>query len=130
MSEEIINLPSLSSEIDIFEGFIQSKSILRLLIEQIKKDHLSAGFPVKILLNKKYSFAELSDLLIQKYLTVTSSQLSQLLYRVDISETQLAKQMNSPGLDLKVIADMVIKRELQKVILRLKYSAANNQSSY
>jgi hypothetical protein len=130
MSEEIINLPSLSSEIDIFEGFIQSKSILRLLIEQIKKDHLSAGFPVKILLNKKYSFAELSDLLIQKYLTVTSSQLSQLLYRVDISETQLAKQMNSPGLDLKVIADMIIKRELQKVILRLKYSAANNQSSY
>jgi hypothetical protein len=130
MSEEIINLPSLSSEIDIFEGFIQSKSILRLLIEQIKKDHLSAGFPVKILLNKKYSFAELSDLLIQKYLTVTSSQLSQLLYRVDISETQLAKQMNSPGLDLKVIADMIIKRELQKVILRLKYSADNNQSSY
>lgn len=130
MSEEIINLPSLSSEIDIFEGYIQSKSILRLLIEQIKKDHQSAGFPIKILLNKKYSFAELSDLLIQKYLTVTSSQLSQLLYRVDISETQLAKQMNSPGLDLKVIADMIIKRELQKVILRLKYSAANNQSSF
>jgi hypothetical protein len=130
MGEEKINLPSLSSGIDVFENFIQSKSILRLLIEQIKKDHQSAGIPIKILLNTKYSFIELSDLLVQKYLTVSPTQLSQLLYRVDISENQLVKQMNSPGLDLKVIAEMIIKRELQKVILRLKYSAANNESNF
>jgi hypothetical protein len=129
MSEEI-TLPNLSNKIEVFERFIQSKSILRLLIEQLKKDHQSSGIPIKILLTPKYTFEELTHLLIQKYVDVSSSQLSQLLYRVDISENQLAKQMNAPGLDLKIIAEMIIKRELQKVILRLQYSASTNPVSY
>jgi len=130
MSEEIIKLPALSHEIEAFESYIKSKSILRLLIDQIKKDHQTAGIPIKILVGRSYSFQELSDLLVQKFRDVSSAQLSQLLYRVDISESQLASQMNSPGLDLKVIADMIIKRELQKVILRLKYSSTSKESSY
>jgi len=130
MSEEIIKLPALSLEIEAFESYIKSKSILRLLIEQIKKDHQNAGIPIKILVSRSYSFQELSDILVQKFIDVSSTQLSQLLYRVDISESQLASQMNSPGLDLKVIADMIIKRELQKVILRLKYSSTTKESSY
>jgi len=130
MSEEIIKLPALSLEIEAFESYIKSKSILRLLIEQIKKDHQNAGIPIKILVSRSYSFQELSDILVQKFIDVSSTQLSQLLYRVDISESQLASQMNSPGLDLKVIADMIIKRELQKVILRLKYSSTSKESSY
>lgn len=130
MSEEIIKLPALSLEIEAFESYIKSKSILRLLIEQIKKDHQNAGIPIKILVSRSYSFQELSDILVQKFRDVSSTQLSQLLYRVDISESQLASQMNSPGLDLKVIADMIIKRELQKVILRLKYSSTSKESSY
>ena len=130
MSEEIIKLPALSHEIEAFESYIKSKSILRLLIDQIKKDHQTAGIPIKILVGRSYSFQELSDLLVQKFRDVSSAHLSQLLYRVDISESQLASQMNSPGLDLKVIADMIIKRELQKVILRLKYSSTSKESSY
>lgn len=130
MSEEIIKLPALSHEIEAFESYIKSKSILRLLIDQIKKDHQTVGIPIKILVSRSYSFQELSDILVQKFTDVSSTHLSQLLYRVDISESQLASQMNSPGLDLKVIADMIIKRELQKVILRLKYSSTTKESSY
>jgi hypothetical protein len=129
MSEGNLKLPDFNSEIEVFENHIKSKTILRILIEQIKKDHQSAGVPIKIHINKKYSFAELSNLLLLKYQELNASQLSQLLYRVDISESQLAKQMKSPGLDLQIIADMIIKRELQKIILRIKYSSVNPDAS-
>ena len=47
-----------------------------------------------------------------------------LLYRIDITETQIAKAMKliGEGEEQQVIPDLIIKRVLQKVILKLIYS--------
>jgi hypothetical protein len=45
-----------------------------------------------------------------------------LLYRVDVSEKQLKEGMPTPGIDPILVAELVIKRELQKVVLRKQYS--------
>jgi hypothetical protein len=45
-----------------------------------------------------------------------------LLYRVDVSEKQLKDGMPTPGIDPILVAELVIKRELQKVVLRKQYT--------
>jgi hypothetical protein len=45
-----------------------------------------------------------------------------LLYRVDVSEKQLKDGMPTPGIDPILVAELVIKRELQKVVLKKQYS--------
>ncbi len=58
-----------------------------------------------------------------------SSQLPGLLYRIDISEIQLKKYgAEHPGLDFEeVLAELIIKRELQKVILKKRFSNPEQQ---
>lgn len=52
-----------------------------------------------------------------------STSLMTLLYRIDITEQQLKKASNESANNLKqVVAELIIKRILQKVILKEKYS--------
>jgi hypothetical protein len=53
-----------------------------------------------------------------------TSLFQQLLYRIDISEKQLSEGMRltESGRENETVADLIIKRVLQKVILKLVYS--------
>ncbi len=52
------------------------------------------------------------------------SKYQHLLYRIDISEKQLDAELkaNSSGERYSILADLIIKRILQKVILKIQYS--------
>ena len=52
------------------------------------------------------------------------SKYQHLLYRIDISEKNMERNLNSkPELDKhSILADLIIKRLLQKVILKIQYS--------
>ena len=54
----------------------------------------------------------------------------QLLYRIDISEAQLRKYLNEKGNEnhFAVIAELIIKRVLQKVVTKQYYR--NNENTY
>jgi len=118
------NLPGLFELPEKIElHYLSDKSIFRELILQIRKDFESSGIAVKLLLNKRYSFDELSTILEDVFLKTGATAMFQLLYRVDVSEQQLQRGMPTPGIDTKLIAELVIKRELQKVVLRRLYSA-------
>jgi hypothetical protein len=102
--------------------FLSQKELLRNLILQIRKDFDSAGIPIKLLLNTKYSFSELAQIISDAFMLSGATAMFNLLYRVDVSEKQLKDGMPTPGIDPILVAELVVKRELQKVVLRKQYS--------
>lgn len=68
----------------------------------------------------QFSLAQSLEILASK----ESYKYSQLLYRIDISETQLNKALkdNQHENPFFTISELIIKRVLQKVILKLTYS--------
>jgi hypothetical protein len=97
----------------------------RKIIKQLARDFASAGVPVKLLLTRKYTFDELCETLQLAFRDKTAQQLFNVLYRIDVSEKQLFEGMPTPGIDDRLFAEIIIKRELQKVVLRKLYSSNN-----
>lgn len=116
-------LPGLhESGILVDAEFLSQKELLRNLILQIRKDFDSAGIPIKLLLNTKYSFNQLAQIISDAFMQSGATAMFNLLYRVDVSEKQLKDGMPTPGIDPILVAELVVKRELQKVVLRKQYS--------
>lgn len=66
-------------------------------------------------------------LVVTQYLTqletYNTESFFQALYRIDIPDADFKNQILNNGLDLEGLAELVIKRELIKVLLREKYSS-------
>ena len=95
---------------------------------QLNKDLASAAIPLKFLLTVKYGFVEMREKLSRELEKLSMQQVFNFLYRVDISEQQLMRGMPTPGLDLDLFSELIIKRELQKVVLRKLYSDSSAQA--
>lgn len=119
------NLPQIKnqlSSIDLFEAFKQ----------QLIKDFEQSNFPAEFVekLEPDYTFIhEMIANEIQRNEKKTDFNLMQLLYRIDISENQLKKYLNENKNTnyFSVIAELIIKRVLQKVVLKQHYK--NNENS-
>ena len=120
-----LRIPQLQDQSSLLEPYFVQKDLLRDLILQLKKDFNSAGVPVKLLLTRKYTFDELCETLQLAFRDKTAQQLFNVLYRIDVSEKQLYEGMPTPGIDDRLFAEIIIKRELQKVVLRKLYSSNN-----
>jgi hypothetical protein len=67
--------------------------------------------------------AELFVIALQKYLPEITPQLSEILYRIDVSESQVAALKDMPiDIYYRCLAEIVLKRTIQKVITRKMYS--------
>jgi hypothetical protein len=100
-------------------------TLLADFLNQLNKDYQSAGLEFVI---HESSVANLNTLQDQIALTVVSAGqsnlLGRLLNRVDISELQIGKYKNMRS-DLPfeyLLAELIIKRTLQKIILKKKLS--------
>jgi hypothetical protein len=64
--------------------------------------------------------------IVAKYLTSLEKQNTetffQILYRIDIPEVNFKAQILHDGLDILALSELVIKRELIKILLREQYS--------
>jgi hypothetical protein len=94
---------------------------------QLYKDYEMAGvadYTPKITSN---NIDELYDKVLESVLLIErkdSTSLMTLLYRIDISQQQLKTASQNSSNNLKqVMAELIIKRILQKVILKEKYSS-------
>jgi len=116
----------MSKEVSI-QPYLQDAEILNQTGEQIKKDF--AFFEIEILFESSYQngYDKLYDQVfpqIKKLLSSNSQKIFSLLYRVDISEVQLKNesQKNLEQTSEQLITHLIIKRCLQKVVLRKLYS--------
>ena len=104
------------SKPDLFEKFKQ----------QLKKDFEGSGLDGDFALELIADYASIHSKLtleIEKVNKLAVSKLTGLLYRIDVNETQIRKLSNErPGSNMnEIISELIIKRELQKIIIKEHY---------
>ncbi len=113
-------------ELDV-NNYLLKENLFDLFKTQLRKDFESAGVNGVFADNLPLNFDALKIFLIQQLeplLKSNSSLISSLLYRIDISEIQLQnyqRKNHSLSFD-EVLAELIIKRILQKVILKKTFS--------
>jgi hypothetical protein len=103
------------------------ENLFLLFRAQLRKDLEGAGIPAEFTDRLLGEYAVLKQLLtveVERLSRERRSLLAGLLYRVDISETQLAQcRQKEPSWSLEeVMAELIIRRILQKVILKKTFS--------
>ena len=93
---------------------------------QLGRDFQQSNFPSDFVTALEPNYAQIQETIIrqlQRAQKHADSDLMQLLYRVDISEAQLKKYLKESIHDnqLATIAELIIKRVLQKVVIRKYY---------
>lgn len=127
----------MSKEISIKET-LDSKELFETFKQQLKKDLSECGceseFVNGLLPEIEFIKQELATTL-KEHDKKTGFNIQQLLYRVDVNEKQLSKQLQEhlpagkAGNNedyMQVVAELMIKRILQKVVLR-KYFSNNDK---
>jgi hypothetical protein len=112
MSDLPDNLTALSKP-DLFEAFKLQ------LIKDVEYCGLNADFVITLTADYEIIFTSAARF-VKKIMGGSENKLSELLYRIDISEAQIAKLMKDKReLEFSdIIAELIIKRELQKVVLK------------
>ena len=100
--------------------------LIKNTAEQIIKDFEMFGLEIKFSGNAYNAYEELFDQIephINELITSNQSKFMGGLYRIDVSDTQIKTAMIDHGSESfsEVISDLIIKRELQKVVIRNHY---------
>ncbi len=98
---------------------------------QIIKDFDMFGMDIKFSGNAYNAYEELFDQIephINKLISSNQQKFMGILYRIDLSDVQIKKAVeeNASESFSEIITDLIIKRELQKVVIRNHYK--NSQS--
>ncbi len=94
--------------------------------QQIIKDFEMFGTDIKFSGNAYNAYEELFDQIepyINKLITTNHQKFLGILYRIDISDEQIKKAVNENASEpfSHIVSDLIIKRELQKVVIRNHY---------
>ena len=121
------NLSSLKNQ-------LSSKDLFDAFKTQLAKDFEESNFPADFAAALEPDFISIHEKItseLQRSGNNSDSNLLRLLYRIDISDAQLKKYFNRNKTEsqLNVIAELIIKRVLQKVVLRQFYKSNLNSQS-
>ncbi len=112
-------------ELDV-NNYLVQQNLFDLFKTQLKKDFSSCSLNVDFINELHADLTHLKASVIKELapLLKNNSQLTALLYRIDINETQIKNYTDkNPVMDFEeVLAELIIKRILQKVILKKKFS--------
>ena len=116
-----LNLKNQLSRKDLFDAFKK----------QLTKDFVQSNFPADFIEALEPDYANILEKIaceLQRHEKRTDFNLMSLLYRIDISEAQLKEYLNENRNEayFNVIAELIIKRVLQKVVIRQFYK--NNEA--
>jgi len=119
------NLPTINNQLSRKDLFIAFKT-------QLVKDFEQSNFPADFVEALEPNYNSMHQQIafeLQRNEKKTDFNLMQLLYRIDISEAQLKRYLNENRNEnyFNVIAELIIKRVLQKVVIKQYYK--NNENS-
>ena len=106
--------------------YLNRLDILNDTVKQIAKDLGWSRLEVKFSGNAEGAYQELFEQIhpqIEKLLKENAGKFYELMYRIDISETHIKKtiaQAKDQSFS-EVVTDLILKRELQKVVMRKTY---------
>ena len=110
----------------LIEKQLSQKEIFDLFLIQLYKDFEMSGIPADFVYSLPSRFLDLKQQLKTQLFSAfksSSESLPNLLYRVDISENQLKTSTASSADFYDSLAETIIKRVLQKVILKKQFSS-------
>lgn len=116
------NLPTLTE----LSPYYNRTDLLEKVVEQIKKDFNWFNFKITFTGKAETPYVELYNQilpLIDELLNDDYPKLLAMLYRIDLDEDFLNRKLkeNEQADTDEIITDLIIKRELQKVIIRETY---------
>ncbi len=108
---------------------LNKQEVLEATIHQICKDfNWENNFDIGVTSNQDV-FAKLVlkvDERLQELIEKDFGSLMNLLYRIDVSEKRLKQELNASNENSsRVMAKLIVMRELQKVVTRIEYSNGN-----
>jgi hypothetical protein len=114
--QELLRVNDHLSSQDLFDAFKM----------QLAKDFEQSNFQADFIKSLEPDYASIHEKIVselQRSEKRADSNLMSLLYRVDISEVQLKKYLNNRRNEnrLSTIAELIIKRVLQKVVIKQYY---------
>lgn len=106
--------------------YINRLDLIKATADQIIKDFDMFGLEIKFSGNAYNAYEELFDQIephIDKLIHSNQQKFMSILYRIDLSDVQLKKAVNENTTESfsAVVSDLIIKRELQKVVIRNHY---------
>lgn len=119
------NLPLSTADFDRYE---RSVSLLQEVVAQINKDFRLQGFDVEFSGEGETAYEELTNQLkpvIEYMLEHQAETFWNLIYGIDLSERKVKDILfgNQEQIDaIHELTDLILKRELQKVVIRHYYS--------
>ena len=111
-----------------YQRYEQSVWLLQEVVGQIIKDFRLQGFDVEFSGTGETAYRELSDQLkpvIEYMLENQTEKFWNLIYGIDLSESKVRRILFGTDQEIdaiKELTDLILKRELQKVVIRLHYS--------
>ncbi len=108
------------------QASLQNIDLLQQTVEQLKKDFDLFGITIRFSGNRFSAYQELFTQIqphIEQLMTKDYQRFMNVLYRIDISERQLKQRLseNTAEGTSEIISELIIKRELQKVVIRNYY---------
>ncbi len=118
-------------ELSIIKNQLNSKDLFEAFKKQLVKDFEQSNFPADFVEALEPNYSSLHEKIaseLQRNENKTNFNIMQLLYRIDISEAQLKKYLTDDKREnyFSVIAELIIKRVLQKVVIKQYYK--NNEN--
>jgi hypothetical protein len=113
--------------------YFNKLKLIKDTANQIIKDFDMFGLEIKFSGNAYNAYEELFEQIephIKKLIDTNHSKFMGILYRIDVSDEQIKKAVNENTSEpfSEIITDLIIKRELQKVVIRQHYKNASSDS--
>jgi hypothetical protein len=111
-----------------YQRYEQSVWLLEKVVAQINKDFRLQGFDVGFSGEGETAYQELTDQLkpvVEYMLENQTEKFWNLVYGIDLSEAKVRRILFGKDEEIDAIqelTDLILKRELQKVVIRLHYS--------
>ena len=108
---------------------LTSRGLFEAFKKQLAKDFEQSSFPVEVIASLEPDYAHIHRKLVLELERSQKNNMMKLLNRIDISEAQLKKYVNKQKEEsrLSVMAELIIKRVLQKVVIRQFYKSSEQR---
>lgn len=110
--------------------YINRLDIIKDTANQVIKDFDMFGLEIKFSGNAYNAYEELFEQILphlENLIATNRNKFMGILYRLDVSDEQVKRAVDANQSEpfSEIITDLVIKRELQKVVIRKQYSKTN-----
>jgi hypothetical protein len=121
-------------DLSLVKNELSKKVLFAAFKVQLAKDFVQSNFSADFIGTLEPDYTRIHEAIMRELRRVEKSdnaRLMSLLYRVDVSEAQLKRYLDErPNEDhLITIAELIIKRVLQKVVIRHYYRHSGDESS-